>query len=1444
MGVRAQAPVANFSASPTAGCGPLVVTFKDLSSGKPLFWTWDFGNGQISSQQNPTTRYSTPGVYTVSLIVKNTSGSNAIRMTDYITVYPFPQAGFTSNLTLACAPANISFSDQSTPGQGSITSWSWNFGDGTTSNQQSPSHSYAQPGYYNVSFQVTNTLGCSNVITRTRYLRIVSGIEPDFKWTQTSASCSTPFTLNFTNQTAGPGNLTYTWDFGNGNGSAQVNPSSITYPANLDYTVSLTAQSDLGCGGTTKKTVSFPVAIPKITAPDSVCNNSPASFQNSSSPAPLSTRWDFGDGTGATTPIASKTYTVPGTYQVKVVNTHTTCTDSVIKSFKVIDNPVADFKAVRTDSCNAPFTARFQDLTAGATGWQWDFGDGGTSTQQNPSHTYTTVGSFKVTLTATNAIGCSGFVSKPDFIKVSTPKATLTNQINGEGCSNINFTYSPTLALDVLEGVASYSWNATGAVPNTSTSPTPSFVYNTAGDYDIVLTLLSNDGCSVPITFTNAVKVGDPVIPAIIIAPTDACAQHPVTFTSTATPADHWYWGFGDGGTSQDMDIVQHTYTDTGYHDVTLRLVNHGCSQTKTFPQAIHVNPPVANFGFTTNCINKLSVAFSDTSITDQTTTTTYLLDYGDGTNSGIITGPTYPPIYPTHVYPAFGIYTATLSVTNGICTGMRSRVLNLNTLVPVISAPDSICRGSIFTLGVTGIDPTFISNYAWQTDYGSASGPDPTYSIRLSTNGPSILNLTVTDINGCPYTAIPRTVFVTGPTAKFTVVPGGCKNSPIPFTDASTTDGTYALATWQWDFGDGTGGLLPPPFLHSYADTGVYSVLMAVTDTKGCSDTYQLSNIVQVTSPKAGFFITDSFYCPNAPLTFTDTSKGYNLSTLWDFGDGSTPSTMPVHPFPTSGQHYSVKLKVTDQVGCSDSVTRSNYVFIQKPISAFSIDDSTTICPPLQTTFTPNPQYYDSLYWDFGDGTTSTLASTSHFYNTYDTFYAKLILRGPGGCLDTAIRRIFVLNPGLSTFTYSPVKDCDSVLTNFTIKPPGFTYFAVFFGDNKADSSNRGSFSHLYRLPSTYQPQLFLQDSTGCIVAIGGSNFVTVLGATPFFSMDPHAFCDSGTVNFNDFTTTNDPILSRTWDFGDGTPPFTQPDPTVDLSFSHDFKVPGTLTPTLKITTQNNCAESYTDTLHIHQTPHPVITVIDPTCATEPIRIQGDLTTPNVDPVTWLWNFGNGKTSGEQNPTIVYPASTSLRISLRTSVPYGCSDTISQLLDIHALPTVKGPPEISTPVGFPVTIPFTYSSGVIDYSWKPATHLSCTDCSNPIADPKFSTLYVVTLTDSNNCKISDSILVKTVCNDKNYFVPNTFSPNGDGVNDIFYPRGTNLYNIQSMRVFNRWGQLVFERRNFPSNSPSDGWDGRFNGRPAPGDAYVYIMEVICDNSQVVALRGDVTLIR
>ena len=155
------AQVPDFNADVTSGCSPIVVQFSDLSTGSPSAWNWDLGNGNTSTQQNPSAIYSTPGTYTVSLTI---NGSLSITKTEFITVHNDPIVDFSADTQSGCTPLSVSFNDNSTSVSGALTSWEWVFGDGGVSNEQNPEHTYDQAGNYSVTLTATNQFGCESVL--------------------------------------------------------------------------------------------------------------------------------------------------------------------------------------------------------------------------------------------------------------------------------------------------------------------------------------------------------------------------------------------------------------------------------------------------------------------------------------------------------------------------------------------------------------------------------------------------------------------------------------------------------------------------------------------------------------------------------------------------------------------------------------------------------------------------------------------------------------------------------------------------------------------------------------------------------------------------------------------------------------------------------------------------------------------------------------------------------------------------------------------------------------------------------------------------------------------------------------------------------------------------------------------------------------------------------
>lgn len=1454
---KAQAPVAAFSANPTAGCGPLSVKFSDQSSNSPSVWAWSFGDGQISSSQNPTVTYKNPGTYNVRLIVRNSSGSNVVEKDGYITVYPFPSPGLSSNLNVACTPATVQFTDMSAPGAGSLTNWLWAFGDGANSTAQNPSHIYTQTGYYNVSLQVTNSNGCSNNITEYRYIRVINGVQPNFVFNQSSATCSAPYTGQLLNQSAGPGNLTYNWTIANGAAPASSADTSpvVTFPANGQYTVNLSVSSSLGCASSIQQTLNLTGNTATIKAPATACVNTPVTFTDGSAPLPPSATWAFSDGTNATGDSVTRTFPATGTYTVNLTNQYANCIASGTATVNVVNPPTADFSASPTAACRPPLTVQFTDQTtsipAGTiTGWLWDFGDGSTSTQQNPTHTYTTAGNFNVTLSAMGPGSCPNTLTKNAFVNIQPPTVTIAGILGACVATTSSFNViSPRATVNAPDGVQSYSWSAPGSNEGNSTAAGPSFTYPNTGNYTISLTITTKGGCTV--SASTPVQIGTPLSPSFTTSPgATVCNSQTLTFSST-TPGNpqSYLWTFGDHSGNQGTGpVVTYQYAFYGGHEVTLTVYNNGCPQADS--QLVTIDPPFARFGYALanpNCTNRSQIQFSDSSYTANTPALigiygpiTWSWDFGDGSTSNAQN--------PVHTYPAPTAtpvpYTVTLTVTQGSCSSSTRQTVTIGNIAPSFTPPAGTaeCVNKQFVLLSTSTPASLITTYYWSADGVPISPPMtvPNWGWKFNTNGPHTITLTPVDIYGCVEQTVTNTIQIAGPVPQFTENPlaGGCKNATVAFADQTASDPNTATITgWSWNFGDGATSILQNP-QHVYADTGTFNVLLTATDLNQCTDT--ISHIVQITSPIANFFPPDSFYCPNAIETFIDSSQGYGLHDTWTFGDGPATSATGTHSYTANGT-YNVTLSVTDKNNCTSTTTKP--ILIQTPVAAFNIYDSTAICLPLQTIFAAHGKYYDTLYWNFGDGTTSTLDSTSHFYNNFGLDTAKLFVGGPGGCLDSASYRVRISNPTTTTLNYGPpLSACDSIPVQFNIGAPPYSLFTLNFGDNTADSSQNTTLFHMYHNPSQYFPNLVLTDETGCIYFDGNTKTVTVLGATPYFNVNKGTFCDSGTVIFNDYTISNDGFASETYLFGDGSMVQSPPGGAGSFNTSHLYGQPGNWIATLQIVTTDNCRESYSDTIHIYPTPHPVITIPPITC-TGPIQFQGNISPLLADPITWSWNFGNGQTSKEQNPTVPMAPGT-YTVTLDASVPFGCIDSASSTIIINPSPLIKGPNELTVPLGIPVTIPFTYSSDVVSYNWTPTANLSCTDCANPVATVILPTTYTVTVTDANTCSASDTILIKTVCNDKNYWFPNTFSPNGDGVNDYFYPRGTSLYNIQSLTIFNRWGQQVFARMNFPANQQNMGWDGTFGGKPAPADAYVYIAEVICENAQVITISGSVTLIR
>jgi gliding motility-associated-like protein len=1427
--LRAQVPSANFTAAIVSGCSPLIVDFQDLSTGSPSSWAWDFGNGATSSLKNPSTTYFNPGVYTVRLTVTNVNGSNTLVRTSYITIFDKPSVKFKVNDSSGCFPFPAQFTDTSTAGPGTTnTAWFWDFGDGSQSTQQNPLHIYTNTGNYSVTLKVTNDKGCWRVFSKPNYIQIIDGVQSNFSNTQPTV-CQPPFNISFNNLSTGTGlsTFTYWWDFGDGNTSTDPNPQH-TYLTPGSYTVTLATISSLGCTDTMRKVnhLTFLNINSAINAPDSICFNQVATVQNATTPPPVSSAWDFGDGTVSNNTNPQKFWTTPGNYTIQLINTYSYCQDTATKNIKVLPRPVSNFQAADIIKCAPPLTVQFQNQSQAAVSWLWNFGDGNTSTQANPSHIYTSYGSFTVQLITTNSSGCTDTLVRNNYVNIMKPVITMPG-LPQQGC--VPYTAQFTGVVNTLDQVTSFFWDFGDG--NTSALQNPSHVYPLQGTYNVTLTITTSTGCTETLTIPSAVKVGRRPVIDFVAMPNPVCAFQNVQFMDQTNEADGWTWHFGDGVTSTSQNPI-HQYTDTGWFNVTLIAMNNGCMDSLKKLNFIKIKPPIARFNFIPDCNNRFLFYFKDTSIS----ATSWLWNFGDGNTSTLQN--------PSHVYNGYGTYNVTLTVTNDTCSHSITKPIKVFDEDPDFVANQTVaCRTGIINFSVTNTNFANIVSYAWNFGNGvTVTTANPSITANYPLSGTYTVTLTTTDIYGCTDVRTKTNyIRINGPTASFTAQnTSGCKGLTTTFTDLSTADGTNNIVNWRWDFGDGTiQNFSAPPFQHVYNTPGNFSVKLIVTDAIGCRDSVIAFNIINTTDPKANFNSVDTLACPGSNVYFQNLSTAYNYTSSWDFGDGNISTQQhPVHAYANTGL-YTVKLSITDFFGCSDSIIRNEYIKVSRPIAGFTISDSISSCIPFQVDFTNTSQYYSSALWNLGNGM-SSMASPTSYYVIPGTYTVGITVTSPGGCMDSAFRTITLYDTIGTRIEYAPLSGCSPLTVYLEAFSPGPVRLTWDLGDGVIETSDSLNLTHEYNTFGNYIPKVILTDPSGCIIPVTGEDTIRIIGAEAKFGVDNGFFCDSGMVNFLDSTTFNNTITSYTWDFGDGnTSNLQQP--------SHFYAFPGLYTVSLSVQTQDLCVDTFTLTHVVKVVESPLVSIGGDTviCVNDLLTHLGVFERPDTSLVSWSWQFPNGNTSILQNPNRqFYSVPGNFIVTTVATNSSGCKDTTTRNILVNPLPIVTMPSIINKQAGTPVLIPATYTSNVVSYTWAPVTNLSCTDCAQPYADPKFNTKYNVAFVDSNGCRNVGQTEVIVFCINANVFIPNTFSPNGDGSNDIFYVRGKGLERVKTLRIFNRWGEVVFEQTNFPVNNAAHGWNGRYKGNKPVSDVYVYQVEVFCENSEIIRFEGNVALIQ
>ncbi|MFT5384031.1 MAG: PKD repeat protein, partial [Saprospiraceae bacterium] len=1338
-------PLADFSANVTSGCVELTVEFSDESSTNATSWLWTFdgGNPGTSTDQNPTVIYNTAGTYSVTLEVTNSAGSSTVTETNYIIVDDVPVAGFTSITNNAI----VDFTNTST----NATSYSWDFGDGNSSTLESPSHTYDNDGVYTVILTATNTCGS---VTTTEQITIVTPPTAGFS-ANINSGCA-ELTVEFSDEsTANATSWLWTFDGGNPDTSTDQNPTVIYNTAGT-YSVTLEVTNSAGSNTVTETNYIIVDDVP-VAGFTSITNNAIVDFTNTSTNA-TSYSWDFGDGNSSTLESPSHTYDNDGVYTVILTAINTCGSVTTTEQITIVTPPTAGFSANINSGC-AELTVEFSDeSTANATSWLWTF-DGGnpdTSTDQNPTVIYNTAGTYSVTLEVTNSAG-SNTVTETNYIIVDdVPVAGFTSITNN---AIVDFTNTSTNA-------TSYSWDFGDG--NSSTLESPSHTYDNDGTYTVILTATNTCGS---VTMTQEVNIGTLPTASFTANITSGCSPLTVSFTDqSSVNTIAWDWTF-EGGTPATSSM-QHPiiiFDQPGIYTVTLTAMNSAGSNTSTQVDYIVVNTiPAA--GFTANT-NGTITNFTNTS----TNATSYSWDFGDGGSSA--------ETNPEHDFQTDGVYTVELTASNECGSITNTETVTIVTAPTAAFSADVTNGCASLTVQFNDLSSSNTTSWSWTFEGGnpatsSAQNPQVTfdaagsYMVTLEVSNPAGSN-EVIEMNYIVVNDVPD--------ANFTVSSSG---QNFEFTNTSTNSTSVS-----WDFGDGNSSTEENP-MHSYAADGDYEVTLTASNECGSTTTSQ--TVTAVIAPVAGFSANITSGCAPLTVEFMDQSIGIVASYNWSFPGGNPSSSTaenPVVVYENPGI-YTVELEVTNSSG-SNTAVQTNYIIINTVPSA----GFTGIIAGTGITFTNTTTGATGYNWDFGDGNVSDDTNPVHDFVT-DGIYT-VVLTAENECGTVTYTETFeIVTEPLAGFNADVTSGCADLMVNFMDQSSANTtsWLWTFEGGDPSSSIEQNP-TVLYDTPGSYNVTLVATTSAGSntytqnqfiiVNTVPSVDFSTMIngatvnflnnsiGATSYlwdfgdsnmstmanpehtytndgdytvtltaindcgettttqnisvvsfpvavFSADVTTGCGPLTVNFIDLSTGN--VSAWDWTFPGGTPASsTAQNPAIV------YETPGAYAVTLEVTNSAGTAvQTITSYIVVQDIPQPGFTA----------TITGStaiFTNTSIGGTSFVWDFGDGSESMEENPFYIYDEDGMYTVTLTVTNSCGTATTTKQVLIITPPTALFTADTIFGCV--PLVVQYTNQSSenaaALLWTFEGGTPVTSTD-QNPLVTYNTVGVFDVSLTASN----------------------------------------------------------------------------------------------------------------
>jgi PKD repeat protein len=613
-------PVVNFSASVVKGCIPMNTTFTptiQAGSGNITSCYWDFGDG-ATQQSALGLAHTYTQAQKASVIVTATNNYGCyttVSKKNYVTVLPALKAGFTAPDMVCRETDPVQFTDTSS-GPGTL-SYAWSFSDGSTATQQNPSHVFKTKGVYSATLTLTSSEGC--VATKTVSNLNVATFKTDF---DVPPFICTGSSIYF-NNTSTPSNTNLMWVVNNSQFYNYYYSLPYSFYTPATYTIKLI--NNFGaCKDSVEKQISVkqtPSSQGFIADIKNACGvPTDVEFKDTT---PNAAKWEWNFDTYPNNvesyiqnPV--KNYTQKSIYNVRLtVTTADGCQKYIPKTLDLRDpevnigffNPDKPGVNARTCTNNRVGFSSYNFSGEEIVSYNWNFGDGGTSTDEKPIHVYTVAGTYTVTLTYTTKKGCT-FVSKlTDFAIPPESKITGIFATATTVCGNAPITFTSNVTTQVNNWPYYYWYFGDGTSTGTQGAQPVTHQYFKDSAYTVTLIWMGGNGnCPDTMIKTGFIKVLPPV--PVITAWENTCEgmRDTVTFRQSSVKAQSWTWDFGDGASqylTTDEPAVKHIYANTGAYKVVLTTTNGQCSvRDSVVAYVVKKQKPLLTSGFTSVCNN------------------------------------------------------------------------------------------------------------------------------------------------------------------------------------------------------------------------------------------------------------------------------------------------------------------------------------------------------------------------------------------------------------------------------------------------------------------------------------------------------------------------------------------------------------------------------------------------------------------------------------------------------------------------------------------------------------------------------------------------------------------------------------------------------------------------------------------------------------------------